>query len=391
MVPLIFVPIIVEQFEMPKLYVLWIATAALLGCVSFKGLKSDPIGIGLLAFLGSTILSSIISMSPRISWLGNPVSPNGVMSTLGYVALYFVSKRLIKSDHGIAACLVTLLFSVIFACAYAMAQYLGFDFIHWTGELSIFTTYRPASTMGHPNFLAALVVMIFPAAFMILNKKVRISVCALFALTLMLTQSRGAWIAFGVITLLWLWFNGIKRHLLAWLCVLCAVFPLISGFIANNVINRDAWPLVWSLFDRLSSVYDFRGARAEYLKSSWRIFRAHPLFGTGTDTFQLAFEHGRTAAYWKMEPGGAPHRAHNEVMNIAATQGVFGIVALLILLVGIKLAIDRVPRGTMKDTLVLMIAAFLVTSFFGFPVAATSMVFVVSLASITRLGVDNVA
>ena len=51
--------------------------------------------------------------------------------------------------------------------------------------------------------------------------------------------------------------------------------------------------------------------------------------GTGLDTFQIAFADKRTVAYWNLEWNGSPTRAHNEALNILATQGLLGGLAVL--------------------------------------------------------------
>lgn len=386
--PLLFVPVIKEQFETPKLFLIWVTVSLLISRVSFKGLKYDPIGIGLLAFLFSTMISALTSMSFRTSILGVPQCPNGVCTTLGYVMLYFAAKALLKNHKHVSTAIRALLLAGVISCLYAMAQYNGYDIIMWKGELSKYASLRPASTMGHPNFLAAFIAMLIPSVSFIRINWLKGAVFTLFCIVIILAQSRGAWISVSVTCLLWLCFNGLKKHLAAGLVALGCVAPFISGFIANHLLDSETSPFLFSLTSRLASVFQFNGARLEYLKTAWRIFKEHPLFGSGTDTFQLAFEHHRSAAYWIMEPGGAPHRAHNEFMNIAATQGVIGIFSLGILFYGISSRLYRrslYSLGKRERALVLTIISFLITSLFGFPVAVTALTFIIALASIFSL------
>ena len=85
-------------------------------------------------------------------------------------------------------------------------------------------------------------------------------------------------------------------------------------------------------------------SRQHIWQAAWDIFRDHPLVGTGLDTFQIAFADKRTVAYWNLEWNGSPTRAHNEALNILATQGLLGGLAVLVLVAGVVIAARRALR-----------------------------------------------
>jgi len=62
-------------------------------------------------------------------------------------------------------------------------------------------------------------------------------------------------------------------------------------------------------------------------KSALRMMRDRPAFGTGLDTFQISFPPYREALYWILEWNGTPEKAHNFVMQTAATMGFAGLLA----------------------------------------------------------------
>jgi tetratricopeptide (TPR) repeat protein len=144
------------------------------------------------------------------------------------------------------------------------------------------------------------------------------------------------------------------------------------------------------------------GQRVEHLGDSasrqhiWQaalaIFDDYPLFGSGPDTFQLAFAAKRTAAYWQVEWNLTPARAHNEVLHILATQGLAGAVALLALLIGLGVAGARAWRRAGPEARPLVLAvlagttAFLVQSGFGFTVVASGGLFVTLAGLLSRFG-----
>jgi tetratricopeptide (TPR) repeat protein len=60
-------------------------------------------------------------------------------------------------------------------------------------------------------------------------------------------------------------------------------------------------------------------------KSALAMMRDNFWFGTGLDTFQISFPPYREAIYWKLEWNGTPEKAHNVVMQTAATMGFMGL------------------------------------------------------------------
>lgn len=60
-------------------------------------------------------------------------------------------------------------------------------------------------------------------------------------------------------------------------------------------------------------------------KSALAMLRDHFWFGTGVDTFQISFPPYREAIYWLLEWNGTPEKAHNFVMQTAATMGFMGL------------------------------------------------------------------
>jgi len=129
--------------------------------------------------------------------------------------------------------------------------------------------------------------------------------------------------------------------------------------------------------------------RQHIWRAAWDLFRDHPLTGTGLDTFQVAFADKRTPAYWAIEWNASPARAHNEALNLLATQGALGGVAVLAVVVGALLAVRRALRAGADRGLVVAlaagVAAFAVQDLFSFTVAACGTLVVTQAALLSRL------
>ncbi len=155
---------------------------------------------------------------------------------------------------------------------------------------------------------------------------------------------------------IWRWFMiaGLVEHKWIGLFIMVAVLGGLAHWArqkANSQIIRDnAWILaifvllIWMAhyndairgtslemldrFHRLFDVKEFKYTPRIFIwRSALAIMRDHFWFGTGLDTFQLAFPPYRLALYWNLEWNGTPEKAHNMVMQIAATMGFTGLVA----------------------------------------------------------------
>ena len=62
-------------------------------------------------------------------------------------------------------------------------------------------------------------------------------------------------------------------------------------------------------------------------KSALAMLHDNPWFGKGLDTFQISFPPYREAIYWNLEWNGTPEKAHNFIMQTAATMGGLGLLA----------------------------------------------------------------
>ena len=128
--------------------------------------------------------------------------------------------------------------------------------------------------------------------------------------------------------------------------------------------------------------------------ASLRLFWQHPVFGVGLDAFQLAFARERTVDYWLVEWNGSPTKAHNELLHVLATQGLFGAVAALGLTMGLAAALVRAVRRAEvanRPWLVAVaagVAGFYVQNLVSFTVVGCGALAVVLAAIASRLASD---
>ncbi|HZI89216.1 MAG TPA: O-antigen ligase family protein [Candidatus Polarisedimenticolia bacterium] len=141
-------------------------------------------------------------------------------------------------------------------------------------------------------------------------------------------------------------------------------------------------PMRHAVLTRVSQIGDTHATtsrtRIELWRSGLRMFADHPVTGAGLDAFVAAFPAYRTPELTRLEWGGTPGKAHNDAIQILATQGLLGGLAALAILILTALALGRVARRgnpAARDTAIVTgasLAAYAVSSLVGFGTVAVS-------------------
>jgi O-antigen ligase/tetratricopeptide (TPR) repeat protein len=410
--PLVFSRYTLEAFEYNKVALLvltaLVLTASGLTCVvnqafrlppghrlgilwsSVRDFIAEPIALGFSLYGASAVISTVASVSPRTSLLGTYESYAGLGTVAGYLVLFMATRALFQSPADQRYLLAAAVVSSAIASAYGLVQAIGMDPLSWE-RLSAFADHlRPFSTLGHPNFLAAYLVMATPVLALFAYGAARagrpflglaLTVFGLMALAVvLLSLSRGAWLALGIVALFGLacWWRSSRDWRLMLLVGALATAVFLGLWWFGQASGGGFWK---SLVKRVQTLPE-AASRTEIWRAALGLFKAHPLVGCGLDTFQIAFGSKRTAAYWRIEWDLTPAKAHNEAIHILATQGVLGGTALVILTAGLIGAGARAWRKASGDHRPILLAAcagiigFYVQNLFSFTVAGCGTLFV---------------
>jgi hypothetical protein len=324
---LLFVPtMFVEQFEQPKTWILEIFALCSIGILDWRYLRRDKIAFLLGLFTVSAAISTAISIDPHMSFYGNWHAPLGLLSIFSYLVFYLACKKSqwqFFSYYSYKQVFHTLIGTAFVVATYACLQAFGVDFMRWSGTLSMAGFTRPSSTIGHPNFTAGYLVMVLPFVMHRIEnghqieKILMILVASLMSCVILLCQSRGMWIAAACMTgTYFMWSDAPRKTVVASAIALGLIFS------ASLMVGPKGYRE--SVLNRMGSIADPGDARHEYPAAAVRIWKKYPIFGAGTDAFETAFQHQRTAHYWEIEKAGSPHRAHCDMLNILACQGLLG-------------------------------------------------------------------
>ena len=429
--PVLFSTFTLENFEYPK--AMWLRAAALcflaptlvivvsrlaqarLGGMHdlrnrlLHALKNELMSVGVLLFLLSALLSTLFSVNPQISWWGEHTSYAGFVTIAAHVVVYFAARTLANGMATVERLLGACVLAGLVASTYALLQFCGLDPLgcEFTSNAGVFL--RPFGTLGHPNHLGAYLAILFPVLLYFASAEssaigatswqgravaIHRGGMALLGLVflggMLLALSRAAWIG---------WAAGI----VCWLVVLFRLRGQLPRFksiawraLAGVFVIGVIW--MWNPHEIASGLVD----RVTNIKSGWtrfiiweksvEIWREHPVFGIGPDTFQLAFAPRRTAEFWDHEWDTTPTRAHNEFLQVLATQGIVGGIASVIFLIGLVQTSRRALRRDEPRTPYLASAllagcvVFLGLSLFSFTAVGYGPAFMTLAGFLSRLG-----
>src|SRR5262249_18777069 len=123
--------------------------------------------------------------------------------------------------------------------------------------------------------------------------------------------------------------------------------------LASGLALAMSSPLGRALESRLGEVVNPRAATTQTRVHIWaaglRMAASRPWTGVGLDAFGTMFPAHRTTAYWRLEWGATPVKAHNEAVDVLAPQGGFGAVAILLVVAAVAGAVWRVLGSRSED------------------------------------------
>jgi len=411
---------------------------------------SEPIPLGMILFLISAFLSTLFSRSGITSFYGEHENFSGLITITSYTILFFGTWRLCREFTAFRALLLATVLSISCITLYGLVQAAGLDPFTWKRTASIGNFTRIFGTLGHPNHLATFLVMGFPIVcyFRLLAWRqhwflptfILMTIESASAILVVFSYSRGAWAAMGVMFMVFLF--GLSKINEKKSTLMTVILPWIIGLIlgvltfptlpetsvadspesltTSSILStqpddvttpavgtstvaatmptegeRSSPPsginALWLRVKQMGVSDLIEGTRWPIWTAAFAMFLDHPLFGVGLDGFRLAFQPYRPPIYWLREWGGTPTHAHNELLHILATQGLFGAVAIIVLTAGIGISFLKILRRNEMPDRILPVAifsgiiGFYITNLFSFTVIGTGTLFVTLAGILTGM------
>lgn len=367
-------PGVASPYVLPKLFLLALAAAAAsLGAARAKapetpkgGAKPDLLR-PLAACLGAAALASVFSPDRAASLLGEYSARTQGLLTLGLCAVVAALAQSAGATFAGVALFAGAAAGAVLS-AHGLLQYAGYDPV--VNAIGTLPYGRIGSLVGSPVGLGCALAMLAPLQLRLAldsdgapRRRLGWAFLGLTSLALLLTWSRGAWLAAAAATACYLLWTGRLR--------LPGARLLAVGALAAGALSVAAVQV------RPTKVSDM--GRVAVWRSSLRIFAAHPMLGAGPDTVALMLGRHKTEGFVRAygELGGQAH-AHNDILQILATTGLPGLAAYAWLLLAawrrLKNALrDETLRAGAAAAGAGLVAAFIVAKFNPVPLDALAL------------------
>jgi tetratricopeptide (TPR) repeat protein len=329
------------------------------------------------------LVSTMLSVTPRVSLVGSYQRLQGTFTTLSYVVVFLVILDRLRTRVQLRRLVTVAILNSLPISLYGLIQRNGLDPLPWGGDV----TTRVASNMGNSIFVAAYLIMVLPLTLGrvvqsfrqildeeeagwadILRAAGYIFVLAIQLVAIWFSQSRGpllgliagSYVMFLLLTVAW------RTRLGAILTLgTVATTALLVGFLV--LVNIPGGPLQqlqhapW--LGRLGSVFDFEGGTGRVRALIWEGMidlvaphdpleepptRQHPqgtsdpynairpLVGYGPESVYVAYNRFYPPLLGHHESRTAsPDRSHNETLDSLAITGLLGLAAYLWLFGGL--------------------------------------------------------
>ncbi|HBL52353.1 MAG: hypothetical protein A3D24_04940 [Candidatus Blackburnbacteria bacterium RIFCSPHIGHO2_02_FULL_39_13] len=406
--PFLFTPFNSELFELNKMLFVYAITTIIVGTWVTKSIavkrlifKRTFLDIPLLLFLASQVMSTIFSIDRHVSlWGYYSRSQGGLLSTISYLVLYWAFVSNINKSK-IENLIRYLLIGATILSIYAMLEHFGvspscliiggeFNVDCWVQDVQS----RVFATLGQPNWLAAWLVAVMPLAWHKLDqaktgeKGLYFSASILMFAALLFTKSRSGILGF-IVALGIFWIFYASRHSISHvkkpLLLLTVCFSLLTVLVgtpwtpgADKLLEQRA-----NIIEvKTGTVLENGGTESgDIRKIVWKgavdIWRAHPLFGSGVETFAFSYysfrpiEHNQTSEWDFLY-----NKAHNEYLNFAATTGSVGLLTYLVIIATFLIwSFSKLKTSTLQISLLAGFSSILVTNFFGFSTVSVALLF----------------
>ena len=333
--PLIYSYRFYNPYELPKF--LWFVVGVwLLGVGKLcrgRAMVWDRLTIFILLYLLISFVSDLLGLDPRTSILGSYWRHQGWLTLAGGVLLFLLLE---KRQTGLLP--NTILASTFLVSAFTCWQGARFYLLKDPAVPNY--NGRIVGTMGNPNFLGGWLAMVLPLAMGEMEKLklkqksiINFLLLALSLTAIFLSGSRGAWLAVGIVGVLWLLVRR-KFKILVILLVSFSSFLLVFLHL-RGVRVFIPWVSRDSIWENRLIIWQ------EGIKAAAK----QPIFGYGQENFELIFPADRRLPV---------DNAHNLFLEIFLSSGIIGLLIYLAILLE---AFKKVSLAVRLSLLVFLVRA----------------------------------
>ncbi|MFC1929565.1 O-antigen ligase family protein [Chloroflexota bacterium] len=406
-VPLVFNPLSYNPFNLYKVFLLFFAVSGMGACWLVKAslgtteatvsLKKrlgrffrTPLVIPALALGFAYVLATVTSVAPSMSLWGPLDRMMGTYTVLALIVFFLITAFHLRTRKQIDRLVWVITASSTLVCAVGVAEALGWAPIFEGG----YRDWRVGSTISYPIFLGSYLILAIPltmarlvSAFNSHNQggsprapKIALSIALTLQLvTLILTGSRGPWLGFVVMAVVFgiaIALRQNRRRVLTGcvLSVFVAIMLFLGLILPQSPLHRFSdLPYI----SRLVEITDTNsgpirgrlliwGATVELVKdhppvgvTPDRLNAVRPMTGYGPETLVYTFEAVYPPELRHIEGFKAVDRAHNIFLELIATVGFIGLGCFLFFVISFLYHAGRWLRRSSSHRDQVILAALL--------------------------------
>jgi len=403
--PLVVSPSTADFYFLPKLLagrLVVIAMLAGLGLTAVTGrlrFRRTPLDIPLALFVVSALVSTVFAVNGNLALFGSYGRYEGLLTILLYALLFWLTIQALDSPADAILVLRALLLAAFVVSVITIFQ-VAFGSLTRPGlgesGFSFAGVLRGYGTFGNPNALGAYLAMVLPVAAWELvaaqsssGRWLATNVVIILALALIVTFSRSAWLGAGIGVTAVLAAAAPRR--LRWAALATPVVLLLVVLGASRLGPSSTAPnIVQAAGGRLSTVETpLAGSSGQFRVHVWvdslKVIGSRPLIGYGPDTFGLVYPRFQSGDW---AHGAIIDRPHDELLGIAASQGIVGVIAFLVLLAVIVRAFWTSRRELLSVSVfggLIAFLAYLVFNFSWLPASLPFWIFLPAAMTVWRL------
>lgn len=124
----------------------------------FRRWSKNPLFLPTALLVLAYVISTIFSISPRVSLWGSYQRMQGTYSALSYIVVFALMAGHLRTREQVDRLVTTIIIASIPVGLYGIIQHYGLDPLPWAGDV----TSRVAANMGNAIFVASYLIMIVP-------------------------------------------------------------------------------------------------------------------------------------------------------------------------------------------------------------------------------------
>ena len=319
-----------DPFNSPKSWFLSIIGFGLLGWLFFnfkKFIKDKTLRIAtaITLIFGSTLtLAWILTDNKFIGFFGQYGRKTGLLEYICLLVFFLTASYLIRLK-SIKLIEQAMVFLGLVLGIYGIFQHFQIDFVKWNYQYNSIL-----GTLGNPDFAGAMMAILLVFNFGIVMNRTkwdRFRILSLINIPLLLivilfSQVRqgllAAAVGISLVTLVIIRQRNKNIAISLWGITIVAGIAVVAGLLKFGPLTK--------YFYKISVTY-----RGDYWRAAVRMFAHHPFFGVGLDRYGAYFRQYRDITQTlRRGPAVVADAAHNVPLQLAATGGVFVLLAFLV-------------------------------------------------------------